>query len=300
MIRPEKFLLVCVVVFVFVATGAFAQQPLGQQTQPTPPDPSPDLMLVHGRLKIEMPGEPLRLGEEAALPISSSGPPPSRVLVELNQAGPNGAAVPCGGGATPVEHRADGSTYVTITPQCIGKVEVRILASFTDGGLEWTHATAEVIAAKPPTALKVAARSMFNSVVRMDLSEESRQANLWLTASYPGVQNPLPIPAKEAQFKVTMTKGEPPIRFDPETGRIDALRIGQALIETSYGGLTQTTCVRVIEFAQGYSRDRCDAMQNGGDGVLPIADRADAPGGRDRFDAAVHCDGWAARTIPRG
>jgi hypothetical protein len=235
-------------------------------------------MLVHGRLKIEMPGEPLRLGEEAALPISSSGPPPSRVLVELNQAGPNGAAVPCGGGATPVEHRADGSTYVTITPQCIGKVEVRILASFTDGGLESTHATTEVIAAKSPTALKVAARSMFNSVVRMDLSEQSRQSNLWLTAIYPGVKEPLPIRAQDAHFKVTMTKGEPPIRFDPETGRIDALRIGQALIETGYSGLTRTTCVRVTEFAQGYNPDHCNVLQNGGDGVLPIADRADAPG----------------------
>ena len=115
MIRPEKFLLGHVAGFVFVATFAFAQQPLGQRAQPAHPDPSPDLMPVQGRLKIEIPTAPLRLGEEAALTVSSSGQPVSRAFADLTQMAPNGGRVPCGGGATPVEHRADGSTYVKIT-----------------------------------------------------------------------------------------------------------------------------------------------------------------------------------------
>jgi hypothetical protein len=102
--------------------------------------------------------------------------------------------------------------------------------------------------------------------IRMDLSEEWRIKRLFIEATYAGLKRPLSIRPADAQFKVTMAKGEPAIRFDPATGEIGALRIGHALIETSYGGLHQTTCVLVTEF-NAYASDRssCEELRQAGE-----------------------------------
>jgi len=225
----------------------------------------PDLMHVHGRLSIETPTHPLQFGEENALTISLKGPPPTHLFTVQREASGNYISTRIEGGdkEVSVEHRPDGSAYVNVVPQRPGTIEFGLSATFADGGWENDSVTLPVIAAKPPQKLEIGAGTMFHSTLAMDLSERRRNERIWITADYPEIKKPLTILLKDAQFNVRMAKGDPPIRFNPATGEIDALRLGQALIETTYRGTTAETCVVVAENAD-FGGLNCDALKQGG------------------------------------
>ena len=85
------------------------------------------------------------------------------------------------------------------------------------------------------------------------------------------------IEVKDVHFTVRQMSGAPAIRFNPATGTIESLRLGDALIESQYKYLHQTTCVMVREF-EGYDHGNCDELRPGGDGVLAKEKGSDAPG----------------------
>ncbi|MGA1984398.1 MAG: hypothetical protein ABSG84_18260 [Acidobacteriaceae bacterium] len=228
--------------------------------------PPPDLMSVSGRLSIETPGSAFHLGEENALTISLKGPPPAHVITTQREASADGMSpwIQGGDGEVSVLHRVDGSAYVNVVPQRLGKIEFQLMVVFADGGWEQESVTVPVIAVGPPKKLQLGWGSMFHSAITMDLSQKSREEGIVITADYPGLKQPLEIPFKDARLNVRMAKGEPPIRFDPATGKIDALRLGEALVEATYRGSTAEICIVVSEDSEwGAYRSNCDAVKQG-------------------------------------
>lgn len=245
-----------------------------------------DLMEVQGRLHIEAPQQPLRLGEENPVTVTLSGPPLLHLFTMQRAitAHYESPWIRGAGGETPVQHRADGSLYVTIVPQRPGKLDLQFKAIFADGGGGNDSVEVIVVAPSPPTQLKVGANGLLrNSILRMDLSQQWGRTRLWMTATYAGVKEPIGIDPEDVQFKVTTdTNEQQPVRLDPATGWLDALRIGHALIAATYGGVTQTICVKVTENAEGFERAGCEELLDGGDKILPTQPGADAPGAFDR------------------
>jgi hypothetical protein len=285
-------------------SGAAAQAPANALRPATDRSPLPDLMMLHGRISIKTPGQPLHLGEENELALFLKGPPIVHLSVMQSAASADGVSpsIEGGDGEVTVQHHPDGSAYVSVVPQALGKIEFRLISFFSDGGMESDSATVPVIAVKPPRKLEVNAGVMFHSTITMDLSGRWRKENIWFTADYPGIKRPLAIPAKEAHFNVKTAKGETSIRFDPATGEIDALRLGPALIETTYRGLTVETCVLVTENSEfGAYRSNCDALKQGGKsrdeivGAALAEDKSELPyvpmdGRRGRFVADERVD----------
>ena len=241
-------------------TSANPAQPAAEQAPPT------DLMSVDGRLSIKTPSNPLHLGEENALTISLKGPPPAHLITMQREATADGMSPWIQGGdrEVSVQHRPNGSAYVNVVPQRLGKIEFQLMVDFADGGIEQESVTVPVIATGPPQKLEISWSSMFHSTITMDLSQRERKEIIFMTADYPGLKQPLEIPFKDAHFNVRMAKGEPPIRFDSATGEVDALRLGETLIEATYRGSTAEICVVVSEDSEwGAYRSNCDALKQG-------------------------------------
>lgn len=162
------------------APASAFQQKDGGTAAPQAQRPT-DLMVVHGRLRIDAPTEPLRLGEENPLTVTLSGPALLRLDGIQRAIGPQAdpAWIQSSEAELPIEHRVDGSVYVNVVPQQPGKLEFRFNAMFADGGFEVASVDANVAAPSPPTQLKVGANGLLrDSILRMGLSEHWRQQAL--------------------------------------------------------------------------------------------------------------------------
>ena len=242
--------------------------------------PQPDFLSVKGRLTIRVPLQALHLGEENVFEIALKGPDLQHLVVIQGQKDSFGNPADLGdqGQEPSLQRRPDGTNFVNVVPAGLGNVEFDFVASFVDGGFESETVTANVVASRPPRKLEI--DSMQFGDRSMQYLEVGQQKVLWIKAYFEGVPNPLTIPAKDMQFKVSQTKGEPAIRFDSTTGTINSLRLGHALIESTYAGVLQTTCVLVRE-SDFFDRGNCEELRANGDGALPTAQGADAPGAQE-------------------
>jgi hypothetical protein len=138
-------------------------------------------------------------------------------------------------------HHADGSTYVNIVPMRLGKLTIRFTADFADGGYASQSVNFEVGPSKvAPAALGLSS----GAGLYMDTTHPS-PAYLLPTAFYYGLRWEIPVPPRYATFKVEDADGGPVVKIDPTTGRVTPLRLGDAMVETSYLGVTMRNCVRV-------------------------------------------------------
>jgi hypothetical protein len=101
-----------------------------------------------------------------------------------------------------------------------------------------------------------------SGTIYLDLSEMSSHSGLGPMAIYHGAAQPAPIPPKYLHFKlITANGGDPPISIDETSGRITALKIGHALVQTTFEGLSDLTCVDVMENASdGSDRTNCQEL----------------------------------------
>lgn len=251
-------------VLVAVAASAFAQS-----------SQSPK-----GRVTVHVPRQPLHLGEENAFDIDLIGPPLRVLGVSQSQPDAQGNFVLMSGdkGQEPeVKRRGDGSTYVNVVPMGLGTVQFTFMAVYVDGYAEQVDVTGQVVAARPARSL-VLQQAFTSAAGRPKVSMTvGLQKVLGLAAEFEGVPQPLNVPAKDVRFKVRQTSGAPAIRFDPAISTIDSLRLGDALIESTYAGAKLTICVMVRE-SDVYSRRDCEELREGGNGMLPTEPDADAPG----------------------
>jgi hypothetical protein len=252
---------------------AFAQDAGGAQRQR--PAPLPDILPVNGRVLVQPPKAPLRLGEKNELDLVLHGP--AARLIELSQSqGEDNREVGIEGSdeEATLQQRPDGSIYVNVTPASLGRVKFSVWVDFADGGYEREDVVARVVAAQPPEKVEMPPAGM----IQMDLSRFSRETTLLVQATYPGFRRPLHIEPKDVHFEVRQDQGPQAIHFDPATGKILAVHIGHALIVVQYGGFTLAKCVIVTENARAPDGSYCNELRPGGSRVLPTLPGADAPG----------------------
>jgi len=231
------------------------------------PQHKPEPFLSEGRLVVHVPAQPLRLGEKNAIEITLKGPPIA-CLTFIQDSHSSDKDEGC----APVQRRQDGSTYVEVVPEVLGKTEIGFTVAFADDGFETEVLQATVVAPKPPLKLEV---GMMLNGKSMDYLTVGEQKKFWVMADFAGLSAPLSIATDDVQYRLIQAK-KPVLHFDSSSGMFVAERIGDALLETSYAGTKQTTCVMVREH-QGYTPGNCDELREGGNGVLPPGPDADAP-----------------------
>ncbi|MBB5059737.1 hypothetical protein HDF16_004466 [Granulicella aggregans] len=268
----------CALCFYLSVPGLCAQiaPPNSKTGKPAVTDPTrmPDLIESHGRISLPAPAKPFPLGEDTALSLTLKGPSPLHIFTSQSTVDAKGvlsSRIEGGDAEVTLQRTAEGQTFFNIVPQRPGKLRVSVDVSFSDGGLEQASAIVDVVATKPPTRLNAGFALGGIGRMRLDLSEYGRREFLRISATYVGIKNPLPIDIAQAQFKVTMPGGPPPIAFDPKTLEVKALRTGHALIEALYAGLSLKTCIQVRESREGYDRSDCSELSADHDRPAPTA-----------------------------
>lgn len=245
--------------FSICAVPPFAKTQNPGNTPSTRQSQTNDIAIASGRMIVHPPAHPLLLGEKNLIEITLKGPD---VLCLM----PSTAADD--EGCSPVQRRPDGKTYVDVVPTELGVMELDFMVVFADHALESETVQVTVVPPRPPLRLDVG-EMMPNgkSMVYLTVGESVRIGG---QAEFAGLPNPVPIPEKDLKYRVIQTKGMPAIQVDLSTGTLEAERVGDALIESSYAGTRQTTCVMVREH-QGYTPGNCEELREGGDRILPTA-----------------------------
>jgi hypothetical protein len=148
-----------------------------------------------------------------------------------------------------VAYGTDGKPYLTIVPMRLGRVGVQLVGRFPDGGMIEKEFDIDVKAPdQEPTRLSVGHIGLPTTdtpVLFLSINPGRRRDALILYATYPNVAVPVEISPSFASFRVFTGSDASPIRLDVRTGRLTAVHQGQALVETTFGGRTNLTCVVV-------------------------------------------------------
>ena len=235
---------------------------------PQAPLPLSERTETQNRLDIPPASKSFHLGEENLLTLTLKGPAPTHVFIMQRTVDEGSVSpwIPGGEDEVHLERSEDGAPYVKFVPLRPGKLEVRVHALYSDGEPNQASAFLDVVADRSPLKLvDQSGTGGLTSIRRMDLSEQGRRDFLRIRAVYPGVKEPLPLEAGKAEFKVLMSNQAPPIEFNQKTMEIKALRIGRALIEIRYNGLSKDACIEVLENRESYNRSDCTDLQEGGE-----------------------------------
>ncbi len=95
-------------------------------------------------------------------------------------------------------------------------------------------------------------------VFKAYLSSTDQVEVLSVRARYRGTGSFIPIPPSFVTYRIRPTDNGETIRIDPESGVITPIKVGHALVEASYGGLTYLACT-VVEPV--YDRNHYDASE---------------------------------------
>jgi len=221
--------------------------------------------MQQGRLVIAPLKQPLKLEEANEIPISVHGFEVYSANVSWSYYAANRDLWPTDADMdVTVMYHTDGSAYITIIPEKLGKIRLALSACFADGGAAVDWADAEVILPeRKPEKLYVLTPQCFSvgrcGTLYMGLAKGSKRAGLLPTIVYQGALHPAPIPAELVTFQViSATEDDPPISIDKSTGKVTPLRVGHALVQTSFEGLSTLTCVEVmVDSSDGSDRTVC-------------------------------------------
>lgn len=239
---------------IFAQTAVVAQQSSSGRL--------PDIE-THGRFELKLPYNPLKLAEENELPINFHGPQPRKVELTYSYYTPDGALMsPSEVTDVKLLHHSDGTTYVNVIPEELGKLYLNVLIIFADGKFETTHFDTEVVMTEQKPVKFYVVSHLGVGTVYMGLSGMDRLEGLLAKAIYETDPNPVTIPAKEVRFRIlTATPGKPPIFIDEATGGITARDLGHALVVTTYHGMSALTCFNVMQSADdGSDRTVCHEL----------------------------------------
>jgi hypothetical protein len=243
-----------------------------------------DIQIATGRLIVHPPAHPLRLGEKNPIEITLKGPDVTCLMAMADTGETEGDE-----GCSQVQRRPDGTTYVDVIPKELGERELVFMVAFADHALENETIKATIAPPHPPQRLDIGMMSSGRSMEYLVVGESFR---IWGEAEFQGIENPVLIPEKDLKYRVVQAHGMPAIRVDPSTGTVEAERVGDALIESAFAGTQQTTCVMVREHGD-YTPGNCEELREGGNGILPTAQGADAPGAdRNSKLPYVGCHPW--------
>jgi hypothetical protein len=164
----------------------------------------------------------------------------------------------------PLQLESDGSAYVNFVPLRLGKLKLRILVFFADGGLDDYEVEVNVdrLPDQPPDRLIL---SLFPNLtyragtLAFDLTPRYSRMLVIPVAFYKGVDSPIPlIPAPsqiqdQLSYTVIPRKNQAsPIIFDPKIGEVKAERLGQALLKVTLGNHSAYACMDVMRDSQEF------------------------------------------------
>jgi hypothetical protein len=177
----------------------------------------------------------------------------------------------------PIQISADGSPYITITPLLLGKVELGLTGGFSDGGIFYKRVVLDVAPTqKRPEKLMVGHLGYpaeNTPRILKSLRGEEAEDVLNIYATYEGLSVPVRIDPSFVVFRIISGDQGDPIRLNQETGYFTTTHPGQVLVETSFGGRTNLTCVVVepqLAAGMSYGADKCQKMLPAGKKLGPV------------------------------
>ena len=217
------------------------------------------------------PAHPLRLGEKNSVEIRLKGPHALCLVY-----GYGNELLPLPGdtededqeGCVPVQRHTDGKTFIEVVPTELGEKLLYFKAAFADCALEQDSVHVTVVPSHPPLRLYVGTTRQIVGAPPIETVTVGEHVKLRVEAEFAGFNLPLQVPVGDVKYRLIQAKGLPAIRLDPSTGNIDAVRLGDALIESSYAGVLQTYCLKVREH-EGYTPGNCEELREDSDRLLP-------------------------------
>jgi len=232
--------------------------------------------IVTDRIRAEDPAEKPRLGETIQIPLTIfvSGiqklwttqyyfdnelqDPTSHLVPKL---------VPESILELPIEHSADGRAFITLRLLRAGQLKITISGRYPDGNVANLSKNLDVgLPQALPTGIIVGRFGLVGSnfavlTERLNASGVEPLSKWPLGAKYESVKQIVPIDPKMATYRFRTINHRPVIAFNRETGNYKLLEPGEEIVETTFGGWTNLTCVEVLEN---------DDHDRGGGRPLPI------------------------------
>jgi hypothetical protein len=220
--------------------------------------------VVVGRVQIPTVIEPLKLAEPNPISLQSNGQRVTSVSARWAYYAHGILMHPMNedDDILPVNYDPSGGAYVSVTPRKLGKVQLMLFISFADGGVERKTIDMQVgqSGRKPEKLVITLGGSRSDTpVLYLDLSEAHRTKHIDPAAIYKNVSTPVPLNASDVTFKLINSPGAA-AEIDPSTGIVTARYVGQALLETSFAGVSTLTCIDVMNDVRGGPRSRCEEL----------------------------------------
>jgi hypothetical protein len=162
----------------------------------------------------------------------------------------------------PVSYDSNGVASVDVTPLKLGKAQLTLFISFADRQVERKTINVQVV---PPQqqpeklVITLGGSRSDTPVLYLDLSEAHKTKHIDPAAIYKNVTTPVPLNASDVTFKLINSPGAA-AEIDPSTGIVTARYVGQALLETSFAGVSTLTCIDVMNDVRGGPRSRCEEL----------------------------------------
>jgi hypothetical protein len=225
---------------------------------------SPQPHVVVGRVQIPAINHPLKLAEPNQISIQLAGESVTAVTAKWTYyVGdiPHPAARE--DSILPVKYDSSGGAFVNATPLKLGKAQLTLLIAFADGGFERKKIDVRVVQPeRQPERLVITSEGgdyrRDTPVLYLDLSEADRTAHVFPAVIYKNVTHPIRLNASDVTFRLINSIGAAEI--DSSTGIVTARNVGQALLETSFGGVSVLTCIDVMNNVLMGPRSRCKEL----------------------------------------
>jgi hypothetical protein len=235
--------------------------------------------IADDRLQISPIENPLKLAEKNEISIKLGGYTVRGAVAEWDYyiAENSGNSHPLEESATlAVRYGADGGAILDFLPNILGKIELRIIIVFEDGGIASKRVNAKVVLPeRKPEKLIVAEGGGDNTRnagrIFLDISATDHRTGIIPMAYYKDVPKPFHLQPRDVVFRVIDSADyDPAIDFNTSTGGIVARHVGHALIETRFEGLSNLTCVVVSDGPLPAQPPDCHELRPPGSGAIPV------------------------------
>jgi TonB family protein len=219
---------------------------------------------VVGRIQVPVVTQVLKLAEPNPISIGAVGGSVRSVLTSWTYyVGNIPYPAPEEDRGLPVSYDSSGGASISATPLKLGKAQLALFVIFTDGGFERKTINVQVVQPqRQPEKLVITLGGNYRSetpVLYLDLSEAHRTKHVDPAAIYKNVTTPVPLNASDVTFKLINSPGAA-AEIDPSTGIVTARFVGQALLETTFGGVSTLTCIDVMNDVRMGPRSRCEEL----------------------------------------
>jgi hypothetical protein len=221
-------------------------------------EPNVHIFQANDRVEILAPEHNLKLAEENEIPIRIHFPGLVKIDSQQLLYAPSDMKtrllpyLPEGGFAVlPILYHADGSAYVKVIPRRLGQIVFEIWANFPDGGYVKTETVLTVgLPDRLPQKLIIGQLGVPNAntpQMTVYLKPETARRALTTGVVYENLKEQIQIDPAFVSFEVRTANDASIIELDKSTGSIKPLQVGEALVQTTFGGWTNLTCVVVEE-----------------------------------------------------